>query len=126
MLFVAARPSNCKRYACSKELRPDGRGSGLCSSTPCDATLPEYGIVTDASGVTLVPKALQERRVKLALYARSAMQGACRPTEGLVSEIDRLEAQIIAWPQLRRHEPAASYDPGHWSDRSVRYIGGDA
>ena len=61
--------------------------------------LAEYGIVTvvGAGGVTALQKALHERQDKLPVHARSALHGIAAQLRALASEIDRLEAQILAW-----------------------------
>ena len=61
--------------------------------------LAEYGIVTGvgAGGVTASLKALHEEQDKLPDHARSALHGIAAQLRSLASEIDRLEAQILAW-----------------------------
>lgn len=61
--------------------------------------LAEYGIVTGvgAGGVTAMLKALHEQQEKLPAHARSALHGLAAQLRALASEIDRLEAQILAW-----------------------------
>jgi transposase len=61
--------------------------------------LAEYGIVTGigAGGVTAMLKALHERQEELPAHARSALHGLAAQLRALTSEIDRLEAQILAW-----------------------------
>ncbi len=61
--------------------------------------LAEYGIVTgiSAGGVTAMLKALHERQEELPAHARSALHGLAAQLRALTSEIDRLEAQILAW-----------------------------
>lgn len=61
--------------------------------------LAEYGIVTGvgAGGVTAMLKALHEQQEKLPAHARSALHGLAAQMRALASEIDRLEAQILAW-----------------------------
>lgn len=61
--------------------------------------LAEYGIVAGvgAGGVTALVKPLQEQQDELPVHARSALHGIAAQLRALASEIDRLEAQIIAW-----------------------------
>jgi len=61
--------------------------------------LAEYGIVTGlgAGGVTASLGALQEEQDRLPVHARSALQGIAAQLRALGSEIDRLEARILAW-----------------------------
>ena len=63
------------------------------------AHLAEYGIVTGVGtgGVTAMLKALHERQEELPVHARSAPHGLAAQLRALKSEIDRLEAQILAW-----------------------------
>ena len=66
---------------------------------PLRGHLAEYGIVTGigAGGVTAMLKALHEQQEELPAYARSALHGLAAQMRALASEIDRLEAQILAW-----------------------------
>lgn len=61
--------------------------------------LAEYGIVTGlgAGGVTASLKALHEEQDRLPTHARSALHGIAAQLRALASEIERLEAQIMAW-----------------------------
>ncbi|MEN8677295.1 MAG: IS110 family transposase [Alteriqipengyuania sp.] len=61
--------------------------------------LAEYGIVTSlgAGGVSAALKALHEEQDQLPVHARSALHGIAAQFRALSSEIDRLEAQILAW-----------------------------
>ena len=61
--------------------------------------LAEYGIVTGvgAGGVTAMLKALHEQQDKLPVHARSALHALAAQLRALSSEVDRLEAQILAW-----------------------------
>jgi transposase len=61
--------------------------------------LAEYGIVTGvgSGGVTASLKALHEEQERLPAHARSALHGIAAQLSALASEIDRLEAQILAW-----------------------------
>lgn len=61
--------------------------------------LTEYGIVTGVGGggVTAMLKALHEQQEHLPVHARSALHGLAAQLRALGSEIDRLEAQILAW-----------------------------
>ncbi len=61
--------------------------------------LAEYSIVTGigTGGVTAMLKALHEQPENLPLHARSALHGLAAQLRALASEIDRLEAQILAW-----------------------------
>ena len=61
--------------------------------------LAEFGIVTGigAGGVTASLKALHEQQDKLPLQTRSALHALADQLRALASEIDRLEAQILAW-----------------------------
>lgn len=61
-----------------------------------------------ASGVTAKLKALHERQEALPIHARSALHGITAQLRMLDSELDRLEAQILAWH--RADEPATRYD----------------
>lgn len=63
------------------------------------AHLSEYGIVTSKGpgGVTALVKLLHEGREKLPAHARSALHTIAAQLRSLASEIDRLEAQILAW-----------------------------
>ncbi len=64
------------------------------------AHLSEYGIVTSkgAGGVTALMKLLQEGQdIMLPVHARSALHGIGAQLRSLASEVDRLEAQILAW-----------------------------
>jgi transposase len=63
------------------------------------AHLSEYGIVTSKGprGVTALVKLLHEGREKLPAHARSALYTIAAQLRSLASEIDRLEAQILAW-----------------------------
>ena len=61
--------------------------------------LAEYGIVTGvgAAGLTAMLKGLHEQQDQRPVHARSALYGLAAQLRGLASEIDRLEAQILAW-----------------------------
>jgi transposase len=61
--------------------------------------LAELGIVTSvgAGGVTASLKALHEEQERLPDHARSALHGIAAQLRALTSEIERLEAQILAW-----------------------------
>ena len=61
--------------------------------------LAEFGVVTcvGAGGVTAMLKALHEQQDKLPVHARSALQALAAQLRALSSEVDRLEAQILAW-----------------------------
>jgi transposase len=61
--------------------------------------LADYGIVTGlgAGGVTASLKALHEEQDRLSTHARSALHGIAAQLRALASEIERLEAQIMAW-----------------------------
>ncbi len=61
--------------------------------------LAEYGIVTGvgAGGVTAMLKALHERQGELPVHARSALHSLAAQLRALANEVDRLEAQILAW-----------------------------
>lgn len=61
--------------------------------------LGEYGIITaqGAAGVRTALKALYLERDHLPELARAALHGLAAQLEALGSEIDRLEARIIAW-----------------------------
>ena len=61
--------------------------------------LAEYGIISGvgAGGVTASLKALHEQQDSLPSHARSALHGIASQLRALASEIDRLEAQILAW-----------------------------
>lgn len=63
------------------------------------AHLSEYGIVTSKGpgGVTALMKLLHERQEKLPVHARSALHTIGAQLRSLASEVDRLEAQILAW-----------------------------
>lgn len=63
------------------------------------AHLSEYGIVTSKGpgGVTVLMKLLQEEQEKLPAHARSALHTIGAQLRSLASEVDRLEAQILAW-----------------------------
>ncbi len=63
------------------------------------AHLSEYGIVTSKGpgGVTALVKLLHEGQEKLPAHARSALHTIAAQRRSLASEIDRLEAQILAW-----------------------------
>ena len=61
--------------------------------------LAEYGIVTGlgAGGVTASLEALHEEQDRLPTHARFALHGIAAQPRALASEIDRMEAQILAW-----------------------------
>ncbi len=63
------------------------------------AHLSEYGIVTSKGpgGVTALMKLLHEGQETLPMHARSALHGIGSQLRSLASEVDRLEAQILAW-----------------------------
>ena len=63
------------------------------------AHLSEYGIVTSKGpgGVTALMKLLHEGQEKLPAYARSALHTISAQLRSLASEVDRLEALILAW-----------------------------
>nr|WP_084250315.1 IS110 family transposase [Sphingomonas mali] len=63
------------------------------------AHLSEYGIVTSKGpgGVTALMKLLHEEQGKLPAHARSALHTSGAQLRSLASDIDRLEAQILAW-----------------------------
>lgn len=63
------------------------------------AHLSEYGIVTSKGpgGVTALMKLLHEGQETLPIHARSALHGIGSQLRSLASEVDRLEAQILAW-----------------------------
>lgn len=63
------------------------------------AHLSEYGIVTSKGpgGVTALMKLLHEGQETLPVHARSALHGIGSQLRSLASEVDRLEAQILAW-----------------------------
>jgi transposase len=63
------------------------------------AHLSEYGIVTSKGlgGVTALIKLLHAGHETLPVHARSALHGIGSQLQSLASEIDRLEAQILAW-----------------------------
>lgn len=63
------------------------------------AHLSEYGIVTSKGpgGVTELMKLLHEGQETLPVHARSALHGIGSQLRSLASEVDRLEAQILAW-----------------------------
>lgn len=63
------------------------------------AHLSEYGIVTSKGpgGVNALVKLLHEGQEKLPAHARSALHTITAQLRSLASEIDRLEAQILAW-----------------------------
>jgi len=63
------------------------------------AHLAEYGIVSGKGpgGVTVLMKLLHEEQAKLPAHARSALHTIGSQLRSLASEIDRLEAQILAW-----------------------------
>ena len=63
------------------------------------AHLSEYGIVTakGPGGVTALIKLLHEGQETLPVHARSALHGIGSQLRSLASEVDRLEAQILAW-----------------------------
>lgn len=61
--------------------------------------LAEYGVVTGvgAGGVTAMLKALHEQQDKLPVHAGSALHALAAQLRALSSEVDRIEAQILAW-----------------------------
>lgn len=61
--------------------------------------LAEYGVVTGVGtgGVTALLKALHEQQDNLPVHARSALHALAAQLRALSSEVDRLEAQILAW-----------------------------
>ena len=63
------------------------------------AHLSEYGIVTSKGpgGVTALMKLLHEGQETLPVHAWSALHGIGSQLRSLASEVDRLEAQILAW-----------------------------
>jgi len=63
------------------------------------AHLSEYGIVTSKGpgGVTALLNLLHEGQETLPMHARSALHGIGSQLRSLESEVDRLEAQILAW-----------------------------
>jgi transposase len=63
------------------------------------AHLAEYGIVAGKGpgGVTALTKLLHAEQQKLPAHARSALHTIGAQLRSLASEIDRLEAQILAW-----------------------------
>lgn len=93
--------------------------------------LAEYGVVTGvgAGGVTAMLKALHEQQDKLPVHARSALHALAVQLRALSSEVDRLEAQILAWhraDETRRDEPTARHNTRYRSDHRVRHISGSA
>jgi transposase len=80
--------------------------------------LAEYGIVTGlgAGGVTASLKALHEEQERLPVHAKSALHGIAAQLRALASEIDRLEAQILAWH--REDETSRRLAPSQASARS--------
>lgn len=76
--------------------------------------LAEYGIVTSvgAGGVTASLKALHEDRDRLPVHARSALRGIAAQLRALSSEIDRLEAQILAWHRANETSRRLATIPG--------------
>lgn len=63
------------------------------------AHLSEYGIVTSKGpgGVTALMKLLHEGQEMLPVHARSALHSISAQLRSLASQVDRLEAQILAW-----------------------------
>ncbi len=63
------------------------------------AHLAEYGIISSKGpgGVTVLMKVLHEAQARLPAHARSALHTTGSQLRALASEVDRLEAQILAW-----------------------------
>jgi transposase len=63
------------------------------------AHLAECGIVTSKGlgGVTALMKLLHDGQEQLPAHARTALYGVSAQLRSLASEVDRLEAQILAW-----------------------------
>lgn len=78
------------------------------------AHLSEYGIVTSKGpgGVTTLINLLHEGQEKLPMHARSALHGIGAQLRSLASEIDRLEAQILAWHRADDTSRRLSTIPG--------------
>lgn len=63
------------------------------------AHLAEYGIISSKGpgGVTVLMKVLHDAQERLPAHARSALHTIGSQLRALASEVDRLEAQILAW-----------------------------
>ena len=76
--------------------------------------LAEYGVVSGvgADGVTAMLKALHEQQDKLPALARSALHALAAQLRALSSEVDRLEAQILAWHRADETSRRLAMIPG--------------
>lgn len=76
--------------------------------------LSEYGIVTNKGlgGVTALMKLLHEAQEALPGHARSALHCVAAQLRALASEVDRLEAQILAWHRADDASRRLSTIPG--------------
>jgi transposase len=78
------------------------------------AHLSEYGIVTGKGpgGVTALMKLLHDGQEKLPAHARSALHTIGAQLRSLASEVNRLEAQILAWHRADDTSRRLSTIPG--------------
>ena len=76
--------------------------------------LAKHGIVTGVGtgGVTALLKALHEQQDNLPVHARSALHALAAQLRALSSEVDRLEAQILAWHRAKEMSRWLATIPG--------------